>query len=202
MSKVLVLYYSSYGHIETMAAAVAEGVRSHGAEAVVKRVPELVPASVAAGYKVALDTPVASVAELPDYDAIVIGTPTRFGAMAAQMKNFLDQAGSLWARDALVGKVGSVFTSTGSQHGGQESTILSTHIVLLHLGMVLVGLPYSFKGQLRMDEITGGSPYGASTLADDGRGGDRQPSRNEIEAARYQGRHVARIAGALAQAPA
>ncbi|WP_349742187.1 NAD(P)H:quinone oxidoreductase [Roseateles cavernae] len=202
MSKVLVLYYSSYGHIETMAAAVAEGVRSHGAEAVVKRVPELVPASVAARYKTAPDTPLARVEELPDYDAIVIGTPTRFGAMAAQMKNFLDQAGSLWARDALVGKVGSVFTSTGSQHGGQESTILSTHIVLLHLGMVLVGLPYSYKGQLRMDEITGGSPYGASTLADDGRGGDRQPSRNEIEAARYQGRHVARIAGALAQAPA
>lgn len=201
MTKVLVLYYSSYGHIATMAAAVAEGARSlgSGVEAAVKRVPELVPEHVArkAGYQAEPDVPVASVSELADYDAIVLGTPTRFGSMAAQMKNFLDQAGSLWARDALVGKVGSVFTSTGSQHGGQESTILSTHTVLLHLGMVIVGLPYSFKGQLRMDEITGGSPYGASTLADDGHGGDRQPSANERDAARYQGQHVARIARAL-----
>jgi NAD(P)H dehydrogenase (quinone) len=201
MTKVLVLYYSSYGHIEAMATAVAEGARSlgGGVEATVKRVPELVPESVArkAGYKLAHGVPVASVDELPGYDAIVLGTPTRFGSMAAQMKNFLDQAGGLWARDALVGKVGSVFTSTGSQHGGQESTILSTHTVLLHLGMVVVGLPYSFKGQMRMDEITGGSPYGASTLADDGQGGDRQPSLNELDAARYQGRHVARVARAL-----
>lgn len=201
MTQVLVLYYSSYGHIASMAAAVAEGARSlgSGVEAVVKRVPELVPEQVAAqaGYQTAPDVPVATVAELADYDAIVLGTPTRFGSMAAQMKNFLDQAGGLWARDALVGKVGSVFTSTGSQHGGQESTILSTHTVLLHLGMVIVGLPYSFKGQLRMDEITGGSPYGASTLADDGHGGDRQPSVNELDAARYQGMHVARIARAL-----
>lgn len=201
MTKVLVLYYSSYGHIETMATAVAEGARSlgGGVVATVKRVPELVPESVArkAGYQLAHGVPVASVDELPGYDAIVLGTPTRFGSMAAQMKNFLDQAGGLWARDALVGKVGSVFTSTGSQHGGQESTILSTHTVLLHLGMVVVGLPYTFKGQMRMDEITGGSPYGASTLADDGQGGDRQPSTNELDAARYQGRHVARLARAL-----
>lgn len=204
MARILVLYYSSYGHIETMAGAVAEGARAAGATAVLKRVPEIVPEAVAikAGYKRAQDAPVATVAELPDYDAIIIGTPTRFGNMAAQMKNFLDQAGGLWARDALVGKVGSVFTSTGSQHGGQESTLLSTHTVLLHLGMVVVGLPYTFKGQLRMDEITGGSPYGASTLADDGHGGNRQPSANELEAARFQGSHVARIASALAGAAA
>ncbi len=202
MTKVLVLYYSSYGHIETLAHAVADGVRQAGALAQVKRVPELVPEHVArkAGYRTLQPADVASVAELPEYDAIVIGTPTRFGNMAAQMKNFLDQCGGLWTDDRLVGKVGSVFTSTGSQHGGQESTILATHTVLLHLGMVIVGLPYSFKGQLRMDAVTGGSPYGASTLADDGSGGDRQPSENELEGARYQGRHVARVAAALAGA--
>jgi NAD(P)H dehydrogenase (quinone) len=202
MTKVLVLYYSSYGHIETLAHAVADGVRQAGALAQVKRVPELVPEHVArkAGYRTSQPADVASVAELPEYYAIVIGTPTRFGNMAAQMKNFLDQCGGLWADDRLVGKVGSVFTSTGSQHGGQESTILATHTVLLHLGMVIVGLPYSFKGQLRMDAVTGGSPYGASTLADDGSGGDRQPSENELEGARYQGRHVARVAAALAGA--
>jgi len=202
MTKVRVLYYSSYGHIETLAHAVADGVRQAGALAQVKRVPELVPEHVArkAGYRTSQPADVASVAELPEYDAIVIGTPTRFGNMAAQMKNFLDQCGGLWADDRLVGKVGSVFTSTGSQHGGQESTILATHTVLLHLGMVIVGLPYSFKGQLRMDAVTGGSPYGASTLADDGSGGDRQPSENELEGARYQGRHVARVAAALAGA--
>ena len=202
MTKVLVLYYSSYGHIETLAHAVADGVRQAGALAQVKRVPELVPEHVArkAGYRTSQPADVASVAELPEYDAIVIGTPTRFGNMAAQMKNFLDQCGGLWADDRLVGKVGSVFTSTGSQHGGQESTILATHTVLLHLGMVIVGLPYSFKGQLRMDAVTGGSPYGASTLADDGSGGDRQPSANDLEGARYQGRHVARVAAALAGA--
>lgn len=202
MTKVLVLYYSSYGHIETLAHAVADGVRQAGALAQVKRVPELVPEHVArkAGYRTLQPADVASVAELPEYDAIVIGTPTRFGNMAAQMKNFLDQCGGLWADDRLVGKVGSVFTSTGSQHGGQESTILATHTVLLHLGMVIVGLPYSFKGQLRMDPVTGGSPYGASTLADDGSGGDRQPSENELDGARYQGRHVARVAAALAGA--
>ncbi|MTI89826.1 NAD(P)H:quinone oxidoreductase [Stutzerimonas stutzeri] len=202
MTKVLVLYYSSYGHVETLAHAVADGVRQAGALAQVKRVPELVPEHVArkAGYRTLQPADVASVAELPEYDAIVIGTPTRFGNMAAQMKNFLDQCGGLWADDRLVGKVGSVFTSTGSQHGGQESTILATHTVLLHLGMVIVGLPYSFKGQLRMDAVTGGSPYGASTLADDGSGGDRQPSENELEGARYQGSHVARVAAALAGA--
>lgn len=200
MTKILILYYSSYGHIETMAKAVAEGVHSSGAQAVLKRVPELVPDAIArkAGYKFPQNAPVATVDELAHYDGIILGTPTRFGNMAAQLKNFLDQAGSLWARDALVGKVGSVFTSTGSQHGGQESTILSTHTVLLHLGMVVAGLPYSFKGQLRMDEITGGTPYGASTLADDGNGGDRQPTSNELEAARYQGAYVGRVAQALA----
>ena len=202
MVKVLVLYYSSYGHIEEMAAAVAEGVRETGARAVLKRVPEIVPDHVArkAGYKLDQAAEIATVEELADYDAIIIGTPTRFGNMAAQMKNFLDQAGGLWARDALVGRVGSVFTSTGSQHGGQESTILSTHIVLLYLGMLIAGLPYTFKGQLRMDEITGGSPYGASTLADDGNGGNRLPSDNELHGARFQGRHVAELARALAAA--
>lgn len=203
MTKVLVLYYSSYGHIERMAAAVADGVSEAGATAVVKRVPEIVPPEIAAksGYKTQQAAPIASVGELPDYDAIIIGTPTRFGNMAAQMKNFLDQTGGLWTRDALVGRVGSVFTSTGSQHGGQESTILATQIVLMHLGMIVVGLPYSFKGQLRMDEITGGSPYGATTLADDGAGGDRQPSDNELAGAHYQGRHVAELAGILSRRP-
>jgi NAD(P)H dehydrogenase (quinone) len=196
MTRVLVLYYSSYGHIERMAEAVAGGVREAGADVWIKRVPEWVPDEVArrAGYKLEQAAPIAHPAELADYDAIIIGTPTRFGNMASQMKNFLDQLGGLWAQDRLVGKVGSVFTSSGSQHGGQESTILATHIVLLHLGMTIVGLPYTFKGQMRMDEITGGSPYGASTLAGDG---DRQPSDNELEAARFQGRHVAQTAAAL-----
>lgn len=202
MTKVLVLYYSSYGHIEAMAEAVAAGVREAGAAAMIKRVPELVPESVMAkaGYKRDQSAEIATVAELADYDAIIFGTPTRFGNMASQMKNFLDQCGGLWFENRLVGKVGSVFTSTGSQHGGQESTILSTHIVLMHLGMVVVGLPYTFQGQMRMDEITGGSPYGASTLADDGSGGDRRPSENELEGARFQGRHVAEVARALAAA--
>jgi NAD(P)H dehydrogenase (quinone) len=165
-------------------------------------VPELVPEAIArkSGYKLDQPAPLATVAEIADYDAIIIGTPTRFGNMAAQMKNFLDQAGGLWAENALVGRVGSVFTSTGSQHGGQETTITSTHVVLLHLGMAIVGLPYTFKGQVRMDEVTGGSPYGASTIADDGHGGHRQPSDNELEGARFQGRHVAEIAQALAAA--
>ncbi|MGF6155726.1 NAD(P)H dehydrogenase (quinone) [Ensifer sp. KUDG1] len=199
MTKVLVLYYSSYGHIETMAKAVAEGARAAGADVALKRVPEIVPEAVAikAGYKRDQEAPVATVAELPDYDAIIIGTPTRFGSMAAQMKNFLDQAGGIWAQDALVGRVGGVFTSSGSQHGGQEATILATHTVLLHLGMVIVGLPYTFKDQMRMDEITGGSPYGATTLADNGRGGDRQPSANELNGARFQGRHIAELTAAL-----
>ncbi|MBC2858987.1 NAD(P)H:quinone oxidoreductase [Stappia sp. 28M-7] len=200
MAKVLVLYYSSYGHIETMAEAVADGVRQAGAAVAIRRVPELVPEAVAekSGYKVDQGAPVATVAELADYDAIIVGTPTRFGNMASQMKNFLDQTGGLWFEDKLVGKVGSVFTSTGSQHGGQETTIQSTQTVLFHLGMIIVGLPYSFKGQMRMDEITGGSPYGASTLADDGNGGHRDPSENELDGARFQGRHVAEIALALA----
>ena len=202
MTKVLVLYYSSYGHIETMAQAVAQGARDAGAVTVVKRVPELVPDHVAekAGYKRDQPAEIATVSELTDYDAIIFGTPTRFGNMASQMKNFLDQCGGLWFEDKLVGKVGSVFTSTGSQHGGQESTILSVHTVLFHLGMVVVGLPYTFKGQGRMDELTGCSPYGASTLADDGKGGDRQPSDNELEGASFQGYHVAEIAHALAAA--
>ncbi|MCA1413286.1 NAD(P)H:quinone oxidoreductase [Bradyrhizobium sp. NBAIM20] len=200
MTKVLVLYYSSYGHIETMAEEIARGAREAEAEVAIKRVPEIVPDHVAqrAGYKLDQSAETAAVAELPDYDAIIFGTPTRFGNMAAQMKNFLDQCGGLWFENKLVGKVGSVFTSTGSQHGGQESTILSVHTVLLHLGMVVVGLPYTFKGQMRMDEVTGCSPYGASTLADDGNGGDRRPSANELAGARFQGRHVAGIARALA----
>jgi NAD(P)H dehydrogenase (quinone) len=198
MAKVLVLYYSSYGHIETMAEAVAEGARSAGATVDIKRVPEIVPEEVARSSHFKLDqkAPIATVNELADYDAVIFGAPTRFGNMAAQMKNFLDQTGGLWAGGKLVGKVGSVFTSTATQHGGQESTILSTHTVLLHHGMVIVGLPYAWAGQTRIDEITGGSPYGASTIA--GGDGSRQPSANELEGARWQGAHVARIAAKLA----
>ena len=197
MSKVLVLYYSSYGHIEKMAAAAAEGARAAGAEAVVKRVPELVPEAVAksSGFKLDQTAPIATVDELADYDAIILGVPTRFGNMPAQMKNFLDQTGGLWAKGKLIGKVGSVFTSTATQHGGQESTILSTHTVLLHHGMVIVGLPYAFQGQMKLDEVTGGSPYGASTIA--AGDGSRQPSENELAGARFQGRHVAQIAAKL-----
>lgn len=197
MTKVLVLYYSSYGHIEQMASAVAEGVREAGAEAVIKRVPELVPEEVAKASHFKLDqaAPVATVAELPEYDAIILGVPTRFGNMPAQMKNFLDQTGGLWAQGKLIGKVGSVFTSTATQHGGQESTILSTHTVLLHHGMVIVGLPYAFAGQMAMNEITGGSPYGATTMA--AGDGSRQPSENELAGARFQGKHVAGIAAKL-----
>lgn len=197
MSKILILYYSSYGHIETMAKAAAEGAREAGADVVVKRVPELVPEEVArnSGFKLDQDAPVAQIGELTEYDAIIIGTPTRFGNMAGQMKNFLDQAGGLWAQDKLVGKVGAVFTSTATQHGGQESTILSTHTVLLHFGMVIVGLPYAFKGQMGVDEVKGGSPYGASTIADGD--GSRQPSAVELDGVRYQARHVAEIANKL-----
>ncbi|MEZ5889656.1 MAG: NAD(P)H:quinone oxidoreductase [Xanthobacteraceae bacterium] len=200
MSKVLVLYYSSYGHIERMAEAVAEGARQAGAEAAIRRVPELVPEEVArkSNFKLDQKAPIATVAELPDYDAIIIGVPTRFGNMAAQMKNFLDQSGGLWAQGKLVGKVGSVFTSSNTQHGGQESTILTAHVVLLHLGMIIVGLPYSFAGQMDMAGITGGSPYGASTIA--GADGSRQPSDNELAGARFQGRHVAEIATKLVRA--
>jgi len=198
MSKVLVLYYSSYGHIEKMAGAVAAGAREGGAQVTIKRVPELVSEEVAkkSGFKLDQAAPVATVDELADYDAIILGVPTRFGNMPAQMKNFLDQTGGLWAKGKLVGKVGSVFTSTATQHGGQESTILSTHTVLLHHGMVIVGLPYAFQGQTKIDEVTGGSPYGASTIA--GGDGSRQPSENEFAGARYQGRHVATIAAKLA----
>jgi len=199
MSKVLVLYYSSYGHIETMAAAVAEGAKSvKGVEVDVKRVPELVPDEVArkSGMKLDQAAPVASVDELADYDAIIFGTPTRFGNMAAQMRNFLDQTGGLWMKGALIGKVGSVFVCTATQHGGQETTITSFHTTLLHQGMVIVGLPYSAQGQMGVDEVTGGSPYGATTIA--GGDGSRQPSENELELARFQGRHVAEIASKLA----
>ncbi len=199
MTKVLVLYYSSYGHIEAMAAAVAEGAASvPGTEVFVKRVPELVPDDVAAASGVKLDqvAPVADPGELADYDAIIFGTPTRFGNMAAQMRNFLDQTGGLWFTKALVGKVGSVFVSTASQHGGQETTITSFHTTLLHHGMVIVGLPYTFEGNSEMGEISGGTPYGASTLA--GNDGSRMPSANELAGARFQGAHVATIAGKLA----
>ncbi len=197
MTKVLVLYYSSYGHIEKMAESVAAGAHEGGAEVIVKRVPELVPDEVAKQMHFKLDqaAPIATVDELPSYDAIIIGVPTRFGNMPAQMKNFLDQTGGLWFGGKLIGKVGSVFSSSASQHGGQESTILSTHTVLLHHGMVIVGLPYSFQGQMGVKEITGGSPYGASTIADGD--GSRQPSANELAAAHFQGRHVAQIAAKL-----
>jgi len=198
MAKILVLYYSTYGHIEMMASAIAEGARSvAGTEVTIKRVPELMPEDVArkAGAKLDQAAPVATPAELADYDAIIFGTPTRFGNMASQMRNFLDQTGGLWVKGSLIGKVGSVFASTATQHGGQESTILSFHTTLLHQGMVIVGLPYSAAGQMRMDEITGGSPYGATTLA--GGDGSRQPSENELELARFQGRHVAEITAKL-----
>lgn len=198
MARVLVLYYSSYGHIEVMANAVAEGVASvAGCEAVVKRVPELVPDEVAraSGMKTDQGAPLAVPGELGDYDAIIIGTPTRFGNMAAQMRNFLDQTGGLWAKGALIGKLGSAFVSTASQHGGQETTLTSIHTTLLHHGMVIVGLPYSFAGNSIMTEISGGTPYGASTLA--GADGSRMPSENELAGARFQGAHVAEIAKKL-----
>jgi NAD(P)H dehydrogenase (quinone) len=198
MAKILVLYYSAYGHVEQMAQAVAEGARSVvGAEVTVKRVPELVPEDVArkAGMKLDQQAPVATVQELAGYDAIIFGTPTRFGNMTAQMRNFLDQTGSLWVQGALVGKVASVFASTATQHGGQETTITSFHHTLMHQGMIIVGLPYSFAGLTNMKEITGGSPYGATTMA--GADGSRQPTANELDGARFQGRHVAEIAARL-----
>jgi NAD(P)H dehydrogenase (quinone) len=198
MTNVLVLYYSSYGHIERMAEAEAEGARFAGAHVDVKRVPELMPRpqAQAAGYRLDQVAPIARVDDLLDYDAIIFGTPTRFGNMAAQMKNFIDQTGSLWAKDKLVGKVGSVFTATASQHGGQETTIVSFHVVLMHLGFIVIGLPYTFKGQLDVTEVQGLSPYGASTVV--GVNGTRLPSAVELEAARFQGCHVARIAARLA----
>jgi len=194
MAKVLVLYYSSYGHIEKMAEAVAEGARSAGASVDIKRVPELVPAEVAKASHFKLDqaAPVATVAELANYDAIVVGAGTRFGRMGSQMANFLDQAGGLWAKGALNGKVGAAFTSTATQHGGQETTLFSIITNLLHFGMTIVGLPYSFQ---ELDEVTGGAPYGATTIA--GGDGSRQPSENELAGARFQGRLVAETATKL-----
>ncbi len=197
MTRILVLYYSTWGHIETMAGAAAEGIRQAGAEAVVKRVPELMPEAVARQAHAKLDqaAPVADPLELGDYDGLLIGTPTRYGNMAAQMRNFLDQTGKLWLSGALIGKPAGVFTSTGSQHGGQETTLISSMFTLFHLGFVVVGLPYSAKGQMAMDQITGGSPYGATTIA--GGDGARQPSEGELEMARFQGRHLAEIATRL-----
>lgn len=199
MSRILVLYYSMYGHIEGLADAIAEGARAvSGAEVTIKRVPETMPEDVArrAGAKLDQQAPVASPDELADYDALILGTPTRFGNMAGQMRNFLDQTGGLWAQGRLVGKVGSVFASTGTQHGGQETTITSVHTTLLHHGMVIVGVPYACAELSNMQEITGGTPYGATTLA--GTDGSRRPSANELAIARFQGRHVAEIATRLA----
>lgn len=197
MSKVLVLYYSTYGHIEQMAEAVAAGARETGATVDVKRVPETAPEELAkaAYFKLDQAAPVATVAELEHYDAIIIGAPTRFGRMPSQMAAFLDQAGGLWFRGALNGKVGAAFTSTASQHGGQETTLFSILTNLLHFGMVIAGLPYSFVGQLKLDEVTGGSPYGATTIA--AGDGSRQPTANELDGAKFQGRHVAEIANKL-----
>ncbi len=193
-SRILVLYYSMYGHVETLAKGVANGAGEiRGVEVDVKRVPETMPEDVArkAGAKLDQEAPVAEVEDLLDYDGIIFGTPTRFGNMCGQMRTFLDQTGRLWMDGGLIGKVGSVFTSTATQHGGHETTITSFHSNLLHQGMVIVGVPYSCKGLLNMDEISGGSPYGASTLADSD--GSRQPSENELAIARFQGRHVAQI---------
>ncbi|MFN0001433.1 MAG: NAD(P)H:quinone oxidoreductase [Pseudohongiellaceae bacterium] len=194
-TKILVLYYSMYGHIETLAKAVAEGAGSiDGVEVSIKRVPDLVPEEVArkAGAKIEQAAPFATVDELANYDAIIFGTPTRFGNMCAQMRNFLDQTGGLWMNGSLNGKVGSVFTSTASQHGGHETTITSFHTTLLHHGMIIVGCPYSCQALMNMSEITGGSPYGAGTLT--GGDGSRQPSENELTIARFQGSHVANVA--------
>lgn len=200
--KVLIVYYSTYGHVHTMAEAMAEGVKEiDGAEAVLRRVPETLPDDVlekmgaADAQKSLAHVPICTVEELAEADAVIFGTPTRFGNMCGQMRQFLDATGQLWSQGALVGKVGSVFTSTATQHGGQESTILSFHISLLHHGFVIVGLPYAFQGQMRNDEITGGSPYGASTIA--GTSGERTPSENDLDGARFQGRHVADIASRL-----
>lgn len=197
MSKILVLYYSSYGHLETMAQAMAEGARAGGASVDVKRVPETVPLAVAkaAYFKLEQAAPIATVAELVDYDAIIVGAPTRFGRMPAQMAAFLDQAGGLWASGALNGKVGAAFTSTATQHGGQEVTLFSIITNLLHFGMTIVGLPYSHQGQMTLDEVVGGSPYGATTIA--GGQGQRQPSAIELEGARHQGQLVAQTANKL-----
>ena len=197
MSKVLVLYYSTYGHIEAMAYAVAEGAREAGAQVDVKRIPETVPEAIARGAHFKLDqpAPVATIEELANYDAIVVGAGTRFGRVSSQMATFLDQAGGLWLRGALHGKVGGAFTSTGTQHGGQETTLFGMITNLLHFGMVIVGLDYGHAGQMTVEEITGGSPYGATTIA--GTDGSRQPSANELQGARYQGRKIAEVANKL-----
>ena len=200
--KILVVYYSTHGHLQKMAQAIVEGAKQvDGAEVVLRRVPQTLSEDVleqmgaVEAQKAQANIPICTVDELADADAIIFGTPTRFGNMCGQMRQFLDATGQLWFKGALVGKVGSVFVSTATQHGGQESTILSFHTNLLHHGMVVVGLPYAFAGQMRTDEITGGSPYGASTIA--GTSGDRMPSANELEAARFQGKHVAEIAAKL-----
>ena len=198
MAKVLVLYYSSYGHVEKMAQTVAEGARSvSGTQVTIKRVPELVPEDVArkSGIKLDQAAPIAKPDELADYDAVIFGTPTRYGNMCAQMRNFLDQTGGLWMKGALIGKLSSVFVSTATQHGGQETTITSFHSTLLHLGYIIAGVPYSCQELMNMGEMSGGSPYGAGTLA--GGDGSRQPSENELKIARFQGRHVAGIAAKL-----
>jgi NAD(P)H dehydrogenase (quinone) len=198
MTKVLVLYHSTYGHVETMAQAVAEGARAGGATVDIKRVPETVPEELArkSGYKLDQAAPIATINDLTEYDAVIFGFGTRFGRMPAQMAAFLDQAGGLWASGALVGKVGSIFTSTATQHGGQETTIMGSIPTLLHFGMVVVGLPYAWAGQMTLDEMTGGSPYGAATIT--GGQGQRMPSANEFDGARFQGEHVAKIAAKLA----
>ena len=200
--KILIVYYSMYGHIHKMAEAVAEGVNQiHGVEAALKRVPETLSEEVLGkmgaveAQKAFSHVSICTIDELASADAVIFGTPTRFGNMCGQMRQFLDATGQLWAQGALVGKVGSVFTSSATQHGGQESTILSFHISLLHHGFIIVGLPYAFQGQMRIDEVTGGSPYGASTIA--GGSGERMPSENELDAARFQGKHVAEIASKL-----
>ncbi len=198
MTKVLVLYHSTYGHIEAMAEAVAEGARSvEGVQVDIKRVPELVPDEVAkaSGYKLDQAAPVATVADLEGYDALIIGAGTRYGTAASQMRNFLDQTGPLWMKGAFVGKVGAAFTSTATQHGGQETTLIGLIQTLLHHGMLVAGLPYAWQGQMRIDEVTGGSPYGATTIT--GGDGKRMPSDNELEGARFQGRYVAETAKKL-----
>jgi NAD(P)H dehydrogenase (quinone) len=197
MARVLVLYYSAYGHIETMANAVAEGAREGGANVDIKRVPELVPEDVArkSHFKVDQKAPIAKIEDLANYDAVVVGAGTRFGRLASQMANFLDQAGGLWMRGALHGKVGGAFTSSATQHGGQETTLFSIITNLLHFGMVIVGLDYGHAGQMTLSEITGGSPYGATTIA--GGDGSRQPTENELQGARYQGRKIAETANKL-----
>src|ERR1700737_1384182 len=197
MAKVLVLYYSAYGHIETMANAVAEGARKAGASVDIKRVPELVPEAVAKAshHKPDQGAPVGKIEDLANYDAIIVGTGTRFGRISSQMANFLDQAGGLWMKGALHGKAGGRFTPTASQHGGQETTLFSLIANLLHFGMTVVGLNYGFAGQLKLDEVTGGSPYGAPTIT--GGDGSRQPSANELAGARYQGKAIAETAKKL-----